>query len=184
CERGREERMEAVATLGGRQDQTVPPFAFMSICDRPELQLAAAQSFAWPEIKANAEPIRASAEALSARRLRLGFVSTAFHEHPVPRLVVDVLGRLDRQRFEIYAYALGGASDEMRARVIAVADAFRETKGMASGDIARLIRADGIAVLFDLSGQTEFARPDLFAARPAPLQINYLGYAGTLGAPY
>ncbi len=183
-ERQRDALIENVAALGDHPGQAVSPFAFMSICDSPDLQLAAARSFAWPEdadLRSAAPPF----DVAAAPRLRLGFVSTAFHEHPVPRLIVDVLERIDRNRFDVYAYALGsGAADAMRARIASLATQFRETQGMTTPAIVDRIRADRISVLFDLAGQTDFARPELFAGRAAPLQINYLGYAGTLGAPY
>jgi predicted O-linked N-acetylglucosamine transferase (SPINDLY family) len=180
-----EQRAALVAAVEALDDdarQTVPPFAFMSVCDDPRLQLRAAQSFAWP-----AEPPAAPAKASPARdaRLRLGFVSTVFHEHPVPRLIIDLLERLDRERFEVYAYLVAaGTDDAMRARVARTCAAFRDVTGASAADIVQRIRDDGIDVLFDIAGHTEYARPDVFAARAAPLQINYLGQAGTLGAPY
>jgi len=185
-DRKRDELVEAVARLGNQRGQTVAPFAFMSICDRPDLQLAAARSFAWPqEASAYSGGEAVLADIVAAPRLRLGFVSTVFHEHPVPRLIVDLLERLDRNRFEIFGYALGtGVADAMRSRIAGVTTAFREVAGMSALDIAEQIRADRIAVLFDIAGHTEYARPDVFAAKPAPVQINYLGQAGTLGATY
>jgi predicted O-linked N-acetylglucosamine transferase (SPINDLY family) len=72
----------------------------------------------------------------------------------------------------------------MSARVARACTALRDVTGRGTDDIVSQIRADGIDVLFDIAGHTEYARPDVFAARAAPLQINYLGQAGTLGAPY
>jgi protein O-GlcNAc transferase len=185
-DRKRDELVDAVAAIGDRQRQTVAPFAFMSICDLPDLQLAAAKSFAWPEEPGDtAYQRRLTADPPGVPRLRLGFVSTVFHEHPVPRLIIDLLERLDRRKFEIYAYALGaGIADAMRVRMASLASAFREVAGRSARDIAAQIRADQIEILFDIAGHTEYARPDVFAARPAPLQVNYLGQAGTLGAEY
>jgi len=82
-----------VERLGSQRGQTVPPFAFLSICDDPELQLKVAMSFAWPPIQMHASPVTARLP------LRVGFAATAFHDHPVPRLIVDLLERLDRGRF-------------------------------------------------------------------------------------
>jgi len=72
----------------------------------------------------------------------------------------------------------------MRARVAKVTRRFHEVERMSADQIATVIRNDAIAILFDLAGHTAHARPDVFAARPAPVQINFLGYAGTLGAAY
>jgi protein O-GlcNAc transferase len=181
-ERNRDALIDAVATPGG-PGQPVPPFAFLSICDDPALQLAAARSFAWPRLAEadSSHPI----DAGPTGRVRVGFAASAFHDHPVPRLVVELLERLDRGRFETFAYELDSSTrDATRARVAATVDSFTELGSMAPTAAATRIRADRIALLFDLTGQTEFARPEIFAARPAPLQVNYLGYAGTLGASY
>jgi protein O-GlcNAc transferase len=182
-ERRRDELVATVAALAQKPGQTVPPYLLLAACDDPALQLAAAQRWAWPESGTNAGV--AMAPRANAAPLRLGFVSSAFHDHPVPRLIVDLLERLDRARYRIYAYALGrGPNDALRQRVERGVDAFVELEHLATADAVARIRADAIDVLFDLTGHTGQARPDIFAARPAPVQVNYLGYAGTLGARY
>ncbi len=182
-ERRRDELVASVATLAQHPGQTVPPYLLLAACDDPALQLAAARRWAWPESDANAGVAPAPRENAAPRRL--GFVSSAFHDHPVPRLVVDLLERLDRTRYRVYAYALGrGPNDALRQRIERSVDVFVELEHRATADAVARIRADGIDVLFDLTGHTGQARPDLFAARAAPLQVNYLAYAGTLGARY
>jgi protein O-GlcNAc transferase len=179
-ERRRNELVATVATLERRPGETVPPYVLLAVCDDPALQWAAARRWAWP---AAGEPPRTARR--TQERLRLGFVSSAFHEHPVPRLLVDVLERLDRTRYALHAYALGrGPQDALRQRVERSVDAFVELGHLATADAAARIRSDDIDLLFDLTGHTGQARPDVFAARPAPVQINYLGYAGTLGGSY
>jgi predicted O-linked N-acetylglucosamine transferase (SPINDLY family) len=179
-ERRRDELVATVATLERRPGETVPPYVLLAVCDDPALQLAAARRWAWP---AAGEPPPAARR--TQERLRLGFVSSAFHDHPVPRLLVDVLERLDRTRYALHAYALGrGPQDALRQRVERSVDAFVELGHLATADAVARIRGDDIDLLFDLTGHTGQARPDVFAARPAPVQINYLGYAGTLGATY
>ena len=164
--------------------QSVPPFAFLALSDDPSLQLAAARSFAWPQ-DAGPRHDAAPHSAWSAERLRIGFVSAAFTEHPETRLLIGLLERLDSDRFDVYAYALEGAvSAPMRARAVMATRGFREVARMSADSIAALIRDDSIAILFDLTGHTAHSRPDVFASRPAPVQVNFLGYAGTLGARY
>jgi protein O-GlcNAc transferase len=182
-EQRRDELVASVATLAQRPGQTVPPYLLLATCDDPALQLAAARRWAWPESGMQAGVAAASRD--HAAPLRLGFVSSAFHDHPVPRLVVDLLERLDRARYRVYAYALGrGPNDALRQRIEHGVDAFVELDHQATADAVARIRTDAIDVLFDLTGHTGQARPDLFAARPAPVQVNYLAYAGTLGARY
>lgn len=179
----RDEILAAVASLDERPGQSVPPYILLAICDDPGLQLAAARRWAWPQTPAR--PGRPPGLPRLDDRLRIGFVSSAFHDHPVPRLLVELLERLDRGRFGLHAYALGrGADDALRARIERAVDSLVELGHLATPAIAERIRGDGIDILFDLTGHTGEARPDVFAARPAPVQVNYLGYAGTLGARY
>jgi len=181
-ERNRDGIVAAMALPGG-PGQAVPPFAFLSICDDPALQLAAAKSFAWPRPTGHSPS--SATDASAPGRLRLGFAASAFHDHPVPRLMVELLERLDRNRFETIAYELDSSThDAMHARIVGAVDRFTALGRMSTPDVVARIRADRIAILFDLTGQTEYARQDVFAARPAPVQVNYLGYAGTLGAAF
>jgi len=174
-------RDELVAAL--EQGQAVPPYVLLALCDDPALQCVAARRWAWPAQGEGAGTAGARREGHP--RLRLGFVSSAFHDHPVARLVVDLLERLDPTRYSTHAYTLGrGPKDALRERVERAVDAFVELGHLATDDAVARIRNDGIDLLFDLTGHTGAARPDVFAARSAPLQINYLGYAGTLGADY
>ncbi len=181
-ERNRSAIVDAVARSGG-SGQAVPPFAFLSICDDPALQLAAAKSFAWPAAAGDGHEFAMGPRA--AGRIRLGFAASAFHDHPVPRLIVELLERLDRSRFETFAYELDSSThDAMHARIVGAVDHYVELGALSTFAAAARIRADHAAILFDLAGHTEYARPDVFAARPAPVQVNYLGHAGTLGAAY
>jgi protein O-GlcNAc transferase len=175
--------MAALAGDGGR-GQAVVPFGFMAICDDPALQLAAARSFAWPELAASA-PASPSRRTIAGQRLRLGFAGSAFHDHPLSRLIAELVERLDRDQFETFAYELDVSTrDDARDRIERGVGSYVELGRMHSSHAVERIRNDGIDMLFDLSGHTAGARPDLFAARPAPIQISYLGYAGTLGASY
>ena len=172
----------AAVALPGGPGQAVPPFAFLSICDDPALQLAAARSFAWPPSAQQAPVVDANP---ASGRIRLGFAASAFHDHPISRLIVELLERLDRSRFETYAYELdSGRHDAMHGRIAKTVDAFAELGRLSTRDAVARIRHDRIAILFDLTGHTEYARPDVFAARAAPVQVSYLGQAGTLGADY
>jgi predicted O-linked N-acetylglucosamine transferase (SPINDLY family) len=183
-DRKRDEILVAVDRFAEQPRQSVPPYLMLAICDDPALQLAAAKRWAWPERKSGAASESGCERRGRERPLRLGFVSSAFHEHPVSRLLIELLERLDRERLEVRAYALGhNESDALRARVERAVP-LTELGHLPTSAMAERIRADGIDVLFDLTGHTGQARPDLFASRPAPVQVNYIGYAGTLGAAY
>jgi predicted O-linked N-acetylglucosamine transferase (SPINDLY family) len=105
--------------------------------------------------------------------------------HPVGWLIQELLCLHDRSRFEVVAYSVGPDDDsEVRGRIAAGVDRFRDMAKQSDRDIAHQIATDGIDVLVDLAGYTDHARCGVFALRPAGVQVNYLGYAGTSGASY
>ena len=184
-ERRRDAVLAAVAAFDSQPKQSVPPYLMLALCDDPALQLAAAKRWAWPGPPAARDDERKPRAGSEDGRVRIGFVSTAFHEHPVPRLLIGLLEHLDRARFDVHAYSLGrGEADALRARIERAVTAVVDLGHSPTAAMAERIRDDGIGMLFDLTGHTGQGRPDLFASRAAPIQVNYLGYAGTLGASY
>lgn len=114
-------------------------------------------------------------------RLRIGYLSAELGEHAVGSLMRAVFAAHDRQRVEVSAYSLRQFRDPVAAQVRAGCDRFRDATGMSTRGIAEAIEADGIDVLFDLSGFTLGARPGVLALRPAPVQIGYLGFIHSYG---
>ncbi len=115
------------------------------------------------------------------RRLRIGYVSPDFREHPVGRFLLPVLEHHDHQQFEIFCYSSVTRPDAITARFRSVADHWQEIRNSSDDHAADQIRADGIDVLVDLSGHTAGNRLLVFARKPAPVQVSYLGYPGTTG---
>jgi protein O-GlcNAc transferase len=100
-------------------------------------------------------------------------------------LMAKLLELHDRSRFEVHAYSYGPeANDEMRRRAQQAVEVFHDVRTLSSREIAELARKDGIDIAIDLMGHTENARSEIFAHRAAPIQINYLGYPGSWGAPF
>jgi predicted O-linked N-acetylglucosamine transferase (SPINDLY family) len=120
-----------------------------------------------------------------SQRLRVGYVSGDFRNHATAHLIRKLFQVHDRERFEIFGYSLlpSDGSDYWRD-ISQACDQFVELYGVSNADAATRIAADGIQILVDLHGYTRFARPEIFALRPAPVQIAFLGYPGTLGADY
>jgi predicted O-linked N-acetylglucosamine transferase (SPINDLY family) len=117
--------------------------------------------------------------------LRLGYVSSDFRDHATSYLLADILERHDRSSFLINAYSIGPDDHSaMRDRIRAGVDRFVDMYGIPSDTIAERIHADGVDILLDLNGYVQNLRPETLALRPAPVQVNYLGYPGTTGAPY
>ena len=161
--------------------QHLSPFAMLSLTDDPALQLRAARSatrHAAPQVAPPSAPLPRRSDA----RVRLGFVSSDFRDHPVGRLIVGLLERLDRNAWETVVYSVGPErSGAIGTRVARASDRFVHL-GVASSDaLAQRIRGDAIDVLFDLNGYSAWQLLETFARRPARMQINFLGYTGTLG---
>lgn len=119
------------------------------------------------------------------RRLRLGYVSGDFRDHAVAHLIRRLFALHDRTQFEVFAYSLGpDDGSEYRNGLEQECDRFIDLFHCTPTESAQRVAADGIHLLIDLAGYTTFGSPHLFALRPAPVQINYLGYPGTLGAAF
>jgi predicted O-linked N-acetylglucosamine transferase (SPINDLY family) len=119
--------------------------------------------------------------AISARRLRVGYVSPDFWMHPVARFLLPVLEHHDRSRFEVFAYSSRYLKDGMTTEIAKRVEHWRDVHQLDDGALAEQIRADGIDLLIDLTMYARDCRPGLFARKPAPVQITYLAYVGTTG---
>lgn len=115
------------------------------------------------------------------RRLRIGFVSADLCDHPVARLIEPVWRTLDRDAFAIHAYFNRRGGDAVSAQLRGYCDVWREVAGMSDDALCACVRADAVDVLVDLSGHTAGNRLPVFAARPAPVQVAWIGYPGTTG---
>lgn len=115
------------------------------------------------------------------RRLRIGYVSPDFRTHVVSRFIAPILRHHDRTQFEIYCYSEVRGVDITTGRMRELADVWRSTCGRNDGQVAEMVRGDGIDILIDLAGHTGGNRLGAFAYRPAPVQTTYLGYPNTTG---
>lgn len=116
------------------------------------------------------------------KKIRLGFITPNFREHPSAKLHWRHLALRDRTRFEVYGYSLRHGEGPLRQRIVEACDIFRELSELGSQEIATRIAGDGIDILIDLSGHLEHSRPEVLALRPAPLQVSYQGLPATMGA--
>src|SRR5262249_23157547 len=116
-------------------------------------------------------------------RIRIGYVSPDFRMHPTGMLSAPLFRLHDRGRFEVHAFSLSGGDDSRwRREVERYADGFHSIAGMPHAMAAGVIHGMGIDVLVDLAGATTGAVPEIFAARPAPVRVSYLGFPGGSGA--
>ncbi|XP_032219900.1 UDP-N-acetylglucosamine--peptide N-acetylglucosaminyltransferase 110 kDa subunit isoform X2 [Nematostella vectensis] len=123
---------------------------------------------------------------LSGGRLRIGYVSSDFGNHPTSHLMQSIPGFHDRTRVEVFCYALTADDNtSFRKKISREAEHFTDLSSVAChGEAADRIHADGIHILVNMNGYTKGARNEIFALRPAAIQAMWLGYPGTSGAPY
>lgn len=163
----------------------VAPLTLCDLTSSAALQLKGARAY----IAKRAEgivplPPRPVADVAN-RKLRIGYMSADFRNHPVSYLMAEVIEAHDRERFEIVGYTLGvDDNSTYRQRLRQAFGGFIETKGLKDEVLAQKIRDDGIDILVDLMGLTKDARTRVLAFRPAPVQVNYLGFPSTMGADF
>lgn len=158
--------------------------ALLAISDSPEEHLICSQTFSRHLFPA--QPIKKwNGEVYNHNRIRVAYVSPDMREHPVGQLMAGVFEAHDKSRFETIGISLGiDDGSALRARISSAFDSFYDVRFKSSRDIADLIRAREVDIVVDLAGYTADSRTDIFAYRPAPIQVNYLGYPGTLGTEY
>jgi protein O-GlcNAc transferase len=162
----------------------IPPFMLMATAASGADQLLCARKwvehFAVPE-----QQVFQHDAAPRSGRLRIGYLSSDFYDHATAYLIAELIERHDRDRFEIHGYSYGpDPGGAMRARLVAAFERFADIDALSHRAAAARIRADDIDILVDLKGHTHRARPKILAFRPAKVQVNYLGYPGTMGAPF
>jgi predicted O-linked N-acetylglucosamine transferase (SPINDLY family) len=173
--------LEHRAALG---ECAAAPFVMLALSPSPPLQRRAAEAYVRrdhpPDAALGGWPRRAP-----RARLTVGYFSADFREHAIARLMAEVIELHDRTRFDVVGFAWGrDAEDAMRSRLRAGFERFIDVEGRSDLDVARLARELGIDVAVDLGGFTLGSRPRIFALRAAPVQVSYLGFLGTMGAPY
>lgn len=123
------------------------------------------------------------APKIAGQALRVGYLSYDFKDHPVANLLPQVLEFHDRNRLEVFGYSMGpDDGSDIRKRLICAFDQFVDISRLGIESSAKRIFDDGIDILVDLQGWTTGERASMLALRPAPIQVNWLGYAGTIGS--
>ncbi|MGD9025097.1 MAG: tetratricopeptide repeat protein [Desulfobacterales bacterium] len=118
-------------------------------------------------------------------KLTIGYLSCDFHDHATAHLMQRIFGLHNRETFEIHCYSYGPDDhSSYRKQIQSECDQFTDIRQLSHVDAARRICADKVDILVDLKGHTEGARLGILACRPAPIQVHYLGYPGTIGADF
>jgi protein O-GlcNAc transferase len=158
----------------------IDPFDFLSVSSSPADQLRYATLFAEKQSKF---PPLWHGDVYLHERIRVAYLSGDFYDHAVMHLMAGLFENHDKSRFEVSAISFGPDDNSpIRRRVIGAIEKFINVKTKSNQEIAELIRQKNIDILVDLQGYTHRARYNVLARRPAPIQVNYLGYPGTMGA--
>jgi protein O-GlcNAc transferase len=176
--------LQKVNELVEAGQKAIMPFPYLALMNSERLHQKAA------EIWVNAKhPMRLELSSPTKRinkdKVRLGYFSADFRNHPVANLIVELFETHDKNKFELIGFSFGvDDQSEMRQRIINSFDHFLDVRNKSDKQVAIVAREMGIDIAIDLTGLTADARTDIFAYRAAPIQINYLGYPGTMGAKY
>jgi predicted O-linked N-acetylglucosamine transferase (SPINDLY family) len=177
------------ALTRNRLMQAISPLSLAAYSDDPLFQLGNAHQYCKLEVTNPSQSYLISRWAPAAierpQRLRIGYVSSDLREHAVGFLTSELFELHDRARVEVFAYYCGiAAKDATQARIKGTVDHWHDITGLSDDAAAQRIVGDGIDILVDLNGYTKDARTKLFARRPAPIIVNWLGYPGTMGSPH
>ncbi len=160
------------------------PLTFLSVSASPSDQLACARLYSRHRYPTAEAPLW-QGERYRHERIRIAYLSADFRPHAVAYLIAELFETHDRARFEITAISFGrDDTSDMRQRLERAFDRFIEMRGKSDREVALLLKALEIDIAVDLTGYTKDGRAGILAFRPAPVQVNYLGYPGTMGADF
>ncbi|HEY8253413.1 MAG TPA: tetratricopeptide repeat protein [Rhizomicrobium sp.] len=160
----------------------IQPYVLLGYDDDPLLQRRCAENYVRRTVPPRAT---VAGRRYTHDRIRLAYLSADFHQHPTAQLMAELFERHDRARFEVTAVSFGpDDGSPMRARLREAFDHFEDVRGKSDAEVAQWLTARETDIAVDLNGHTHGARTGIFAHRPAPVQVNYLVYPGTMGAPF
>lgn len=160
-----------------------PPFVTHLLPLGPTLQEKASEI--WLQAVTRVDPAKVVVPRYRAHpRIRIGYFSPDFRDHPVYFLTAELFEKHDRSRFEITAFSFTPPRHARPARIAQAFDRFVDAHALSDRECAQRARELELDIAVDLAGYTEHSRPDVFALRAAPLQLHYIGYLGTMGADF
>jgi len=179
-----EQTKEALCNALLNKDIILSPLVSLMWFDDPQIQPLCARA-ATNESTANIPRLASPLPVINNTKIKIAYLSSDFCEHPVAYLTAELYELHDRSQFEISAISYGTHdSSSMRQRLINAFDHFYDASNMNDAEVAALIADKGVHIIIDLNGHTLGAWPAVLAMRPAPIQINYLGYIGSMGADF
>jgi protein O-GlcNAc transferase len=184
CDWPKAAKFEGEIKLCRAKDGLVVPPLLVLFFDWDARSQAQCAKAAVDDLAIASRPIRGDA-IRRGDKIRIAYMSSDFRRHPITSVVTELFELHDRSRFEIVGVALGGDDgSEIRARVAKAVDRFVDVGALGDRGAAELLRGLDVDILVDLNGHTQGARPEILSHRPAPVQVNYMGYPGTMGADF
>jgi len=178
-----DERKQALEQQLAAGKRVVQPFIFQAIAEKPEDSQACSRI--WMADRCPPQPSAPHEPRKAGDKIRIGYLSGEFRQQATAILMAGLYERHDRDKFEIIALDCGrDDGSEMRARLKKAFDRWIDINPLSDQEAAQRIRDAGIDILVCLNGYFGESRMGVFAQRPAPIQVNYLGFPATLGAPY
>ena len=159
------------------------PFPLLALSESSAIHKRAAEIYALSEFPENLDLGHLIKSPIN-KRIRIGYFSADFRNHAVATLIAGLFENHDKSKFELFAFSFINVNDEMRGRLLKSFDHFIDVETKTDLEIAKLARISLIDIAIDLTGFTNGGRTGIFSYRAAPIQINYLGYPGTLGSKY
>ena len=178
------ERLDALRAAVSAGKKASAPFPLLTLFDEPQLHKQAATLYTQTR-----HPRRMTLGPVAKpdhhQRLRIGYFSADYRNHPMACLLAELFESHDRSRFEIFGFSIGpDKQDDMRKRIAAGFEHFLDVRAQNDLAIAQMARERGIDIAVDLNAHTQDSRPGIFAEGCAPVQVNFLSYPGTMGADY
>ena len=161
-----------------------PTFQLLSLIDDPSIHKKSAEIYSNHNFPKSNTFTKIS-HYHNHEKIKIGYFSPDFRDHPVSRLNAELYEIHDRKKFEIHAFSFGqDTKDEFNLRIKKGVDHFHDVHTMSDRDVVELARSLEIDIAVDLGGFTTGNRQGIFAMSAAPIQVNYLGYPGTMGVDY
>jgi protein O-GlcNAc transferase len=165
-----------------KNKKIVNPLNLLSLIDDPEIHLKTAKQFSKNILISHNYKKTSHSDN---NKIKIGYFSADFNKHAVSRLIYKMLCLHNRKKFKIYSYAYGfDKEDDLHNLIKKEADVYRDIREISDHDVALLAKKDDLDIAIDLQGYTDKSRLSIFANKVAPIQINYLGYPGSMGAEY
>ena len=162
----------------------VNPFTLIRLTDDPALHLTCAAAFARDRIR-SARPALRDGGRSTHDKIRVAYLSADYHSHATAYLIAELIELHDRSRFETIGVSFGpDDGSDIRKRLVGSFDRFLDVRAKSDREIAALLAALKVDIAVDLKGYTQDSRPDILSFRPAPIQAQWLGYPGTMGADF